>query len=157
MFDYGAILIALALFSLSDYGYRAILFVLLINFILHKIAYVAGVQLTGLLEYQGIYLVYALIQLATIYALAKLKSHIAILIVILIQLSYNMLTLSQYVMSTYDFYSLYGSFMQAAMVAELIYMGLLTKYARNLRRICNASHSNLFICLRRWNNHRGLS
>lgn len=45
-----------------------------------------------------------------------------------------MLTISQYAMSTYDFYSSYKAFIQPIMVLELIYLVWITDYVANYRR-----------------------
>jgi len=156
MFGWLSILIVLFLFSKSEARFKAILFVLCANFLAHKLSFVVGVQLTNILEYQYLYIAYSTIQLATIIALINLKSHLAILGIVLIQLGYNMLTVSQYVIPTYDFYSAYETFMQSLMVLELIYMGMLTSYAMDLRRICIVNNSSWIVRLCGRYNHRGL-
>ena len=156
MIDWIAIIVALFLFSKSEIRFKAILFVLSANFIAHKLAYIGGVQLTNVLNYQYIYIAYSLIQLATIITLINIKSHFAILIIVLIQLGYNMLTVSQYIINTYDFYSFYAVFMQALMALELFYMGMLTNYARDFRGLFSTNDSNWIVRLCRRYNHRGL-
>ena len=154
--DWILLTIALFLFSKSEIRFKAILFVLSANFIAHKLAFIGGVQLTNALNYQYIYLTYSLIQLATIITLINLKSHFAILIIVLIQLGYNMLTVSQYIINTYDFYSAYAVFMQVLMTLELFYMGMLTNYARKFRGIFSTNDSNWIVRVCRRHNHRGL-
>ena len=156
MFGWISIIVALFLFSKSEIVYKAILFVLLVNFIAHKFFYVVGIQLTSVLEYQYLYRTYSIIQLSTIAVLINLKSHFAILIIVLIQLGYNMLTVSQYIINTYDFYSAYAVFMQVLMALELFYMGMLTNYARDFRGIFSTNDSNWIVRVCRRYNHRGL-
>lgn len=45
-----------------------------------------------------------------------------------------MLTISQYNMQTYDFYSFYKVFVQSIMILELAYLAGITVYVSNYRR-----------------------
>ena len=53
---------------------------------------------------------------------------------VFINLGYNVLTVSQYLITTYDFYALYYNFVGSIMVLELIYLAGITVYVSNYRR-----------------------
>jgi len=134
MFDWFCILAAYFLFKASCQEYRAIAGLVLFEFVAHQVVFILGIQLTSILEYSLIYLVYMLIQTITLYLMASIQSHIAITALIFINLGYNMLTISQYTITTIDFYHYYPYVVGAIMVLELIYLGILSTYVRNYRR-----------------------
>ena len=154
--DYLAILIAFILTRYSRPEYRVIAYILLAEFAAHKIVYILGIQLTSLLNPSGIYLAYAIIELLAIVALLRFQPHIAIAALILLNLGYNMLTISQYVMPTYDFYSDYKFYAQGIMILELIYLAWITAYVAAFRRkhgFINTHHIDRLFCVcRRVNN-----
>ena len=134
MFTYLCILAAFALTRFSRPEYRVIAYILLAEFAAHKLAYILGIQLTSILNPQGIYLAYAAIELLAIIAMIKYQCHLTIALLIFINLGYNMLTISQYYMETYDFYGSYQFFVQTIMILELVYLAGITAYVSNYRR-----------------------
>ena len=134
MFTYICILLAFILTRYSRPEYRVIAYILLAEFAAHKLAYIFGIQLTNLLNPIGIYLAYVIIELLAIVAMLKYQCHLAIAALIFINLAYNMLTISQYSMATYDFYSSYKFFVQSIMILELAYLAGITVYVSNYRR-----------------------
>lgn len=131
MFGYICILIALVLFLISVKEYSAIAFIVLCEFVLHKVFYIVGIQLTELLEYSALYLSYIIIELLALFLMYKFQSHMTITLLIFANLIYNILTISQYVNYTYDFYSLYSAFVGSIMILELMYLIGLNGYIRN--------------------------
>ena len=157
MFTYICILIAFILTRYSRPEYRVIAYILLVEFAAHKLAYILGIQLTNLLNPSGIYLAYIVIELLAIAAMLRYQSHFAIASLIFINLGYNMLTISQYVMPTYDFYGSYKLFAQSIMILELIYLAGITVYVANYRRkhgLINISYIDRMFCIRRRSDNR---
>jgi len=118
----------------TKHYHKTIAYVLLFEFAAHQAVYVLGVQISDILQYERLYLAYSLIQLLTIYLMSKIQSHVAIKTLILINLGYNVLTISQYVYNFIDFYSFYSYFVGFIMILEICYLAGLTKYAANYRR-----------------------
>jgi len=150
MFTYICILIAFVLTRFSRPEYRVIAYILLAEFAAHKLAYIFGIQITDLLNPQGIYLAYAIIELLAIVAMLKYQCHLAIAALIFINLGYNMLTISQYVMPTYDFYGSYKVFTQSIMILELLYLAGITVYVSNYRRkygFINTTNIDKLFCI----------
>jgi len=79
-------------------------------------------------------LAYIAVQTLTIYLMTQIQAHIAITLLILVNIGYNVLTISQYVINIFDFYSYYTVFVGAIMFLELVYLAGLTKYVANYRR-----------------------
>ena len=156
MFDYFCILTALILTRYSRQEYRVIAYILVAEFSAHKIAYILGIQITDLLDPTGIYAVYALIELFAIVVMLKYQAHLAIAALVFINLGYNMLTISQFVMPTYNFYGNYGLFVQSIMILELLYLAGITVYVSNYRRkygfVNTSSIDKLFLVWGRSNN-----
>ncbi len=151
MFDYAAILIALILARYSRPEYRIIAYILLAEFVAHKLAYILGIQLTNLLNPTGIYLAYAIIELLAIVAILRYQAHLAIAALIFLSLTYNMLTISQYSMNTFDFYGSYKVVIQTIMVLELVYLGMLTAYVSAFRAkhgFINTNYIDRMFCIR---------
>ena len=142
MFDYLCIIAAFILARCSSAEYRAIAYLVLAEFIGHKLVFILGVQLTDILEYSGIYLAYIFIQVLAIYLMMQIQSHFAIVALIFINLGYNMLTISQYVIPTYDFYSLYSYFVGGIMLLELTYLVWITKYVAAYRKLHGTINTN---------------
>lgn len=134
MFDYACILVAFLIARKSRPEYRAIAYLLLVEFVAHKTAYILGVELTDLLNPTGIYLTYIIIETLIIVAMVAIQAHTLIIALIFVNLGYNMLTISQYSMSTYDFYSLYKYFVGSLMILELVYLIGIHRYVANYRR-----------------------
>jgi len=114
--------------------HKAAAYVLLFEFVAHQAVYVLGVQISDLLQYERLYLAYSLIQLLTLFLMSKIQSHFVIKSLILLNLGYNVLTISQYVYNSIDFYSFYSYFVGLIMILEICYLVGLTKYAANYRR-----------------------
>lgn len=134
MFGYICILIALILALYSHAEYRAIAYLVLAEFVAHKLAYIVGYQLTDWLNSSLLFLTYVFIQTITIYLIASIQNHIYIVGLIFINLSYNMLTISQYAIKTIDFYSYHHLVVGSIMILELIYLAWITRYVTNYRR-----------------------
>ena len=134
MFGYICIAIALILALRSSIEYRAIGYLVLLEFVLHKLAFVTGFQLVYILKGSLLFLSYIFIELLAIYLMYKMQSHLVITLLIFVNLIYNVLTISQYVNFTYDFYALYSNFVGVIMVLELIYLAGLSQYVANYRR-----------------------
>ena len=157
MFVYFCILIAAILARYSRQEYRVIAYILLAEFAAHEIVYILGIRLTDLLNPAGIYLAYAIIELLAIVAMVKYQAHLAIAMLVFINLGYNALTVSQYLITTtYDFYALYYNFVGSIMVLELIYLAGITVYVSNYRRkygfVNTSSIDRLFFIWGRSNN-----
>jgi len=151
MFTYICIVIAFILARQSRQEYRAIAYILLAEFIAHKLAYILGIQLTDILNPSAIYMVYAIIELLAIVAILRFQAHLAIAALIFLNLTYNMLTVSQYVFNTsFDFFSHYKYFVQTVMILELVSLGWLTAYVANFRRkhgFINTNHIDSLFCV----------
>jgi len=119
------------MFLISIKEYSAIAFIVLCEFVLHKLVYVVGIQLTDWLEYSTLYLVYIIIELLALFLMYKFKSHMTIALLIFANLIYNILTISQYVNFTYDFYAQYSTAIGSIMIIELTYLIGLNGYIRN--------------------------
>ena len=128
MYAYACILTAYLLAIKSDARYRAISYLLLFEFAAHEVVYVFCYQITELLQGESLLLAYIAIQTLTIYLMVHIQAHLAITLLILINIGYNVLTISQYVINYYDFYSIYPSFVGVIMALELIYLLGLSKY-----------------------------
>jgi len=140
--------------------YRVIAYLLLIEFIAHKAAYVLGDQLTSILRGSPLYLTYIIIELVAIIYLRLVISHFVIMTLVFISLVYNGLIVSQYSYPIYDYAEFYSILMGIVMIAELIYLGMLTAYVANFRRkqgFISASHIDRLFFIRRRNAAWGLS
>jgi len=90
-----------------------------------------------------IYLIYIFIQTCVIMMLYRYKAHRVIVGLVFLNLTYNMLTASQYVASTsYDFYSNYKFNMGFIMLLELIYMLGITGYVQRIIKAGNSNFAN---------------
>lgn len=153
MFDYLCILAAFVLARYSSQEYRAIAYLLFVEFLFHKLAYVLGIQLTDLLNPKAIYLAYIIIQVLIIVAMLAIQAHIVIITLIFINLGYNMLTISQFNMPTYDFYGSFKYFVGGLMLLELIYLVGISRYVANYRRkhgFINVNYIDRMFCVYRW-------
>jgi len=132
MFDIVCMFVAFLLIINSEEKYQAAALIVFCEFVLHGIAFKA---LTSFDVSSGsmVYLSYALIQVIAISLLVKVKAHCTIIALIFINLTYNMLTTSQYVFNTIDFFSHYPYFVGAIMILELCYLAGITVYARPIR------------------------
>jgi len=156
MFDYTCILVAFILARYSSQEYRAIAYLMLAEFFFHKLAYVLGIQLTDLLNPKAIYLAYIIIQMLIIVAMLAIQAHMIVIGLIFINLGYNMLTISQFNMSTYDFYGFYKYFVGGLMLLELIYLIGISRYVANYRRkhgSINVNYIDRMFCVYRWSHH----
>lgn len=155
-FDYFCIIVAFILARNSRPEYRAIAYLLLAEFSAHKLAYIFGIQMTSLLNPKAIYLSYIIIETLIIVAMIAIEAHIVIIALIFINLGYNMLTVSQFNMPTYDFYGLFKYFVGGLMLLELIYLIGIHKYVANYRRkhgFINVNHiDRMFYVYRRTDN-----
>jgi len=152
MFTYICILIAFLIARKSRPEYRAIAYLLLVEFAAHKVAFILGIQLTDLLNPKAIYLTYIIIEMLIIVAMIAIQAHIFIIALIFINLGYNMLTISQYSMPTYDFYSLYEYFVGGLMILELGYLIGIRRYVENYRRkhgFINVNYIDRMFCVYR--------
>ena len=134
MFGYFCIAVALFLTVNSNVRYRAIAYLVLFEFVAHQILFITGIQLTSFLEYEKIFLAYIIIQTFTLYLMSLIQSHRTITSLILINIVYNVLTISQYVVNLFDFYAYYSSFIGFIMIAELLYLLGITKYVDNYNK-----------------------
>lgn len=119
------------LYRSTSSGYKIVSLLILSEFILHKLAYILLYQIYNIESGIYLYFSYTIINLLAILILTNLKSHIAIITLLLINMSYNVLIVSQYTIQTYDFYAYYYEVVGAIMVLELVYMGYLTDYVRD--------------------------
>lgn len=153
MFDLICISLALFLSLFASSQFKVITYIVIIEFLAHQIAYRLGIAEPFL------YLAYAGINLSAIFLLSHFKSHFAISALILINLCYNVLTISQYIYPVYDFYGLYVDFVEAIMVLELAYMVGITKYVSRklgLQGVNNTNSVNRVFMLGNRDNNRGL-
>lgn len=152
MFDYAGILIAFLIARKSCPEYRAIAYLVLVEFAAHKVAFILGIQLTDLLNPKAIYLTYIIIEMLIIVAMIAIQAHIFIIALIFINLGYNMLTISQYNISTYDFFWLYKYFVGGLMILELVYLIGISGYVANYRRkygVINVNYIDRMFCVYR--------
>ena len=153
MFDLACIAIALFLLLFSADQFKIIFYIIIYEFVAHQIVYRLGIPEPFL------YLAYSAINLSAIFMLSHFKAHFLIAALFLMNLCYNVLTLSQYVYPIYDFYGLYADFIGAIMVLELIYMIGITSYVSRklgLRGADNATSSDLVFRGSYRDNDRGL-
>lgn len=161
MFDYFCIIAAFVLALNSSREYRAIAYLLFTEFFFHKLVYIAGIQVTDLLNPKAIYLTYIIVQMLIIVAMIAIQAHITILILIFINLAYNMLTIAQFNavekgLNYYDFYSLYKYFVGGLMLLELIYLAGISRYVANYRRkhgFISVNHIDRMFYIYRWNDN----
>ena len=135
MFDYICIAIAVLLAAFSIKEYRFIAFAVALEFSLHNLAY--NFAFLDFRSENGwfIYLIYAAIQLSTMYALYKLKSHFVIVGLLFINMIYNLSTVLGYFYADFiSIYYIYPYFVGTIMIFELFYIGLLNRYVANYRR-----------------------
>lgn len=120
----------MAAFSIKEYRFIAL--VVALEFTLHKLCYNYA-----FLDFRSennwfIYIIYASIQLSTMYALYKLKSHFVIVGLLFINMVYNLSTVLGYFYAEFiSIYYIYPYFVGTIMIFELIYLGLLSRYVRN--------------------------
>lgn len=160
MFGYLCIAICFILARNSRPEYRVIAYLLLIEFVAHKLVYIFGDQLTPVLRGSPLYASYVIIELTAIIYLALFQSHRAIITLIFISLMYNALVVSQYSFPVYDYMENYWWIMGLVMLLEMIYLGMLTAYVATFRRkqgFISASHIDRLFFIRRRDFNRGLS
>jgi len=133
MFGYLCIVICFILARNSRPEYRVIAYLLLAEFVAHKLAYVFGDQLMSI-PGSLVYTSYVIIELSAIIYLKIFQSHRAIMTLVFISLVYNALVVSQYSFPVYDYTVNYKLIMGVLMLLELIYLGMLTAYVANFRR-----------------------
>lgn len=153
MFDLTCIALALFLLLFSSSQFKVIFYIVIIEFIAHQLAYRLGIAEPFL------YLTYAAINLSAIFMLSHFKAHFLIAALFLMNLCYNVLTLSQYIYPIYDFYGLYADFVGAIMALELIYLVGITSYVSRKLGLQGADNANSgSLSFRNWhrNNNRGL-
>jgi len=134
VFTYACIVGAALLAAFSVKEYRFIALAVVVEFTLHKAAYLYA--FTELRADNGwlIYLIYASIQLVVMTSLLKLKSHFVIIGLLFINMSYNLLTVLGYFYQEFaSFYYIYPYFVGTIMIFELIYLGLLNNYVARYR------------------------
>lgn len=154
MFDLLCILAALFLSLFTSTQFKAVSYIIIYEFATHQLFFMLGIPEPFL------YLYYAAVNLSAIFLLSHFKSHFAISALILINLCYNVLTISQYIYAVYDFYDLYVDFVGAIMILELAYMVGITKYVSRklgLQGADNTNSINRFFMLGNRNNSRSLS
>lgn len=154
MFGYFCIAICFILARNSRPEYRVIAYLLLAEFIAHKLAYVFGDQLTPILQGSLLYMTYIIIELSAMIYLKFFQSHFAIITLIFISLAYNALVVSQYAFPVYDYMENYWWIMGLVMLLEMIYLGTLTAYVATFRRkqgFISTSHIDRLFFVRRRN------
>ena len=159
MFDYACIILALLLARESSIEYRAIAYLVLFEFVAHKVFYIVGIQLTDYLQDSLIYLSYILAQMVTLYLMIKIQSHFAITMMIFINIAYNVLTILQYSVVTYDYYSIYPYVVGVIMCLELIYLVWITSYVDNYKKRygnIDRDYIDHMFCVRRRVDARGV-
>lgn len=151
-FDYICIVVAFILARYSSREYRAIAYLLFAEFFLHQLAYIIGIQITDLLNPKAIYLAYIIIEALIIGAMIFIQAHLIIINLIFINLGYNVLTILQYYIPTYNFFELFKLFVGVLMLLELIYLAGITGYVKNYRRkwgFINTNHIDKLFCVYR--------
>lgn len=152
MFGYLCIVICFVLARYSRQEYRVISYLMLVEFIAHKLAFVFGDQLTPILRGSPLYLTYIIIELVALIYIRMFQFNIIISTLVFTSLVYNALVVSQYSYPIYDYMESYGLIMGIVMILELIYLGCLTAYVANFRRkqgFISVSHIDRLFFIRR--------
>lgn len=160
MLTYFCIIISFILYRLSSKESLAFARLIFLGFIGLKLSFLLISQSSYLMSTPLLLLMYSLIQL-TVIKKAKCtdKSQFAILGLFFISLGYNMLTISQYVMVTYDFYGSYKDIIGPIMISELLLLSWNVKYVADFReshRDYYINFINRLLCVRRRLPNRGL-
>lgn len=122
----------LAAFSVKEYKFIAC--VVAAEFILHKLVYLFAFTEFRSGNGWAIYIMYATIQLSAIYLMWRYKSHLAIIMLLFINMVYNLFTAYGYFNAGFiSFYYVYPYFVGTIMVMELAYLGLLNRYVARCR------------------------
>ena len=153
MFGYSCILICLILARNSRPEYKFIAYVLLAEFVAHKLIYLICDQLMNI-PGSFLYTLYIVAELTAIIYIQIYQSHRIITAFILFTILYNVLVVSQYSMPVYDYVENYGLIMGIVMLLELAYLGMLTKYVANFRRkhgFISVGHIDSMFSIRRRN------
>lgn len=141
----------LAAFSVKEYKFIAC--VVAAEFISHKVAFLLFNGFSNSLGGWLIYIIYASIQLAAMYLMWKLQSHLAITALFFINMVYNLFTAYGYFNSGFiSFYYVYPYFVGTIMVMELAYLGLLNRYVarkRDEHGDYGIDHIDSLFCVRR--------
>ncbi len=160
MLTYICIIVSFIIYRLSTKEGLTFARLMLFGFIALKISYLLTSQSTYLMSTPFLLLIYSFIQ-AVIIRKSKCidKSQFAILGLLFISLGYNMLTISQYVLVTYDFYGSYKSIIGPIMILELLLLSWNVKYVADYRKSHRDSYINFInrvLCVHRWLPNRGL-
>lgn len=122
----------LAAFSVKEYKFIAC--VVAAEFISHKVAFLLFNDLSNSLGGWLIYIIYASIQLSAMYLMWRHQSHLAIIMLLFINMVYNLFTAYGYFNAGFiSFYYIYPYFVGTIMVMELAYLGLLNRYVARCR------------------------
>lgn len=123
--------------------YRLVTFVILCEFILHKLAYSAGWIDTKILTGAWLYVAYASLNLAAIYFMKKYLAHFFITFLFLINAAYNLLTAFNYISVNFGIpnesfivlYEQFSIFVGIIMLLEVIFCWMLLFNVRsNVRK-----------------------
>lgn len=148
IFDLICVLLAVFLAATSIRKYRHISCIVALEFVFHQIIYLTFKECQSAWV---LYVAYAAIQLACVFALKKIESHITILTLIIINLVYNLSTAFGYFYKEFIvFYYVYPYFVGTIMIIELAYMGLLNQYVasyRAERRGCDIDYIDRLFCV----------
>jgi hypothetical protein len=131
MFLYYCIIIAALLYGSTVKDYKFIALAVLVEFLLHKLAY-NHLFLDFRSENRWfIYYMYATIQLPIMFLLYKLKSHFVITALILMNMTYNLSVPLSFFDSEYMYiYDAKTAVVRTIMLMELAYLGLLNQHVR---------------------------
>lgn len=123
MFSWICIALAFALVMLSYYRYKVIAFIIFAEFFLHQVV-VNSIPTKIQEEYSWtLFLSYATLNFIALYLLKRYKPHTFIMILILVNLSYNIIvTRAFFTTGLSGFYHAYEGVVGAIMIIELLYM-----------------------------------
>jgi len=160
MFTYACVITAFVIYRLSTKDSRAFSRLIFLSFLFYKASFLLISQFSYLMSTPLLLLIYTVIQAAIIRkAKVSCKSQFAILALIFISLSYNMLTISQYALVTYDFYGLYHYIIKPIEIIELLLLSWNVKYVADYRRLHRDTYANIIdrlFCFCGWLPNRSL-
>lgn len=158
MFDLFCIATAFFLCAQAVKEYRVVAFFVALEFALHKVIYLYAFTDLRAVNPWLVYLFYAFAQIIIIAALYKSKSHFVIIGLIFINAAYNLSTVvGFFYYELSKLYYIYPYFVGFIMILELMYLGLLNKYAANYyskHGSNDINYLNSIFCVRAWPDSR---
>ncbi len=131
MFTYACIAAAFLLLTASCKEYSLIAFFVFMEFALHKIIYVVGVEYSEGLQGAELYVAYMAAEALALAMMYRYQAHLFITALIFTNLLYNFLTTLHHLgITAIDFHGYYPSIVQPIMILELLYLAGISAYVR---------------------------